>query len=158
MNNIFYIVLLIGLLASCSKRLTPGVNTVIKEVITVDTVYVPKDSLIILPGDSVYLVDEIPCPELDYFKEKTSKSGKVKTTVTISKGTLTVDCKTDSLQARIKWLEAQVKQVSVKEITTTITLPPKRFIPKWVWWLLGINIIYIAARVLFTVYKIPIRI
>lgn len=149
---------LLLLLAGCSKKLSPGVETLIKETTTTDTVYVPKDSLIFIPADSVYIIDQIPCPDLDYFKEAKSKTGNVKTTVSINKGNLKVDCKTDSLEKRIQWLEAHSNQVKTTEKTVTITLPPKRWIPKWVWWLLGINIFYLAARILIIVYKVPIRI
>lgn len=152
------ILLLIITLASCSHKLAPGVNTVIKETITTDTVYVPKEKIVTIPGDSVKIHDTIPCPGLVYHKEVTSKSGNVKATVDINKGNLQVDCKTDSLVQRIQWLEAHSKQVIDKETTITITPAPKRWIPKWVWWLLALNIVYIAAKVLLKVYKIPIRI
>ncbi len=158
MRRIITILSLVLLTASCSKKLSPTVETVIKETITTDTVYVPKEKIITIPGDSVMITDTIPCPELNYHKEATSKSGNVKATVNISKGNLQVDCKTDSLIQRIQWLEAHSKQVVNKETTITITPPPKRYIPKWVWWLLVINIIYVAARIAIKIYKVPIRI
>ena len=156
MKKLTILLLVIGLV-SCSKRLTPSVETVIKETITTDTVYVPKEKIVTIPGDSITIHDTIPCPGLVYHKEVTSKSGNVKATVDINKGNLQVDCKTDSLIQRIQWLEAHSKQVTTLEKTVTITPPPKRWIPRWVWWLLGINIVYIAARIFFKVYKIPIR-
>lgn len=157
MNKITTILLLIISLASCSKRMLPTVETEIKETITTDTVYVPKEKIVTIPGDSVTIYEAIPCPDVVYHKEATSKSGNVKATVNISKGNLQVDCKTDSLEQRIKWLEAHSNQVKTITKTVTITPPPKRYIPKWVWWLLGINIIYVAFRILIWKYKMPIR-
>ncbi len=158
MKYLLTILSLIILTASCSKRLLPSVETVTKETITTDTVYVPKEKIITIPGDSVLIHDSIDCPDLVYHKDAVSKSGNVKASVNISKGSLQVDCKTDSLLQRIAWLEAHSKQVTVKEKTITITPPPKRWIPKWVWWLLGLNIIYWGLRIVFMINKIPIRI
>ena len=157
MYKIFTILLLIISLGSCSKKLMPTVETVIKETITTDTVYVPKEKIVTIPGDSVTIYEAIPCPDVVYYKEATSKSGNVKATVNISKGNLQVDCKTDSLVERIKWLEAHSSQVKTTEKTVTVTLPPKRWIPKWVWWLLGINIVYVLLRIATWKFKIPIR-
>lgn len=138
--------------------MTPGIVTETKETTVTNTVYVPKDSLIYLPGDKVVIHDEIPCPDVEYHKQATSNTGRSTATVNISKGKLDVECKTDSLEARIKWLEANTTTVQKVVKETTITLPPKRWIPKWAWWLLGINVVYLAARILFFIYKVPIRI
>ena len=158
MNKILTISLFLITLVSCSKKLQPSVETVIKETVTTDTVYVPKEKVITIPGDTVEIYEAIPCPDVVFHKEATSKSGNVKATVNINKGNLTVDCKTDSLQQRIQWLEAHSKQVKTFEKTVTIKPPPRRFIPKWVWWLLGITICYVAARIALVYFKIPIRI
>jgi len=159
MKKLIAIFSLLVLLASCSKRHYPSsVDTVIKETVTTDTVYVPKETVVTIPGDTVEIYEAIPCPDVIFHKEATSKTGNLKAVVNISKGNLTVDCKTDSLQKRIQWLEANSRQLTVKEKIVTITPPPKRFIPKWVWWLLGLNIVYIGLRVVFKMYKIPISI
>lgn len=145
-------------LASCSKKLVPQTQTIIKENVVEKTVYVPKDSIVKVPGDSVTLHDTIPCPGVNYHKEVMSKKGITKATVDIHNNQLSVDCKTDSLSARIQWLEAHSDKVTTKTETTTITLPAKRYIPKWVYWLAGINLLYVTARILIWRYKIPLSI
>lgn len=159
MRNTATIVLLLIILAGCSKKMLPTVETVIKETITTDTVYVPKEKIVTRPGDTVTIHDQIDCPDVVYHKEAVSKTGNVKASVNINNGKLDVDCKTDSLIERIQWLEAHSNQVKTVEKTITITPQPKRWIPKWVWWLLAINIIYVAGRVLIAIYKpkLPFR-
>lgn len=149
------IFILIISLTACSKRLQPSVNTDTKETITNDTVYVPQEKVVIIPGDTVEIYEAIPCPDVTYHKEATSKTGNVKATVNISKGNLTVNCATDSLVQRIQWLEAHSRQVKESKTTITITPPAKRWIPKWVWWLLGFNIIYFGLKLYLKFYKIP---
>lgn len=133
-------------------------QTVIKDSVVEKTVYVKKDSIVKVPGDSVTLHDTIPCKGVLYHKVAVSKSGATKATVDIKNGELNVDCKTDSLQARIEWLEAHESKLVSKTITTTINNPPKRFIPKWVWWLVGIVTIYLGARIMIWYYKMPLSI
>lgn len=158
MKKLFTILFLCFLATSCSKKLSPGINSVIKETVTSDTVYIQKDSLIVLPADRVVIHDIIPCPDVEYHKEATSNSGRTKAIVDIKKGNLFIDCKTDSLEARIKWLEAH--STTIKNFTkeTTITLPPKRYIPKWVWWFVGLTVLYFLLKFMLQYFKIPIRI
>ena len=131
------LVVFLVVLSGCSKKMLPGINTVTKDSVTTIIKYVPKDSLIFLPGDTVEISEVIPCPDVEWQQTNTSESGKTKVTAKISKGVLTVNCATDSLQKRITWLEKELSTTRAKETTTTITLPPKRYIPKWVWWMLA---------------------
>lgn len=128
--------------ASCSKKMQPThtVETVEKEVIT----FVPKDTTIYLPGDSVTIYEMVPCPDAEWQSAAKSETGKTTVTAKISKGTISIDCKTDSLLQRIAWLEKQ--SAKVVTITETVHAKPKRFIPKWVWWLLVLNVIYVGWK------------
>lgn len=134
----------------------PQIKTEIKENVVEKIVYVKKDSLVKMPGDSVKIHDTVTCPGVVYHKEATSKSGSTKTTVDLRNGELNVDCKTDSLTARIHWLEANGTKVITKTATTTITPPAEKYIPKWVWWMVAIVTLYVSARVLIWRYKIPL--
>ena len=108
-------------------------------------------------GDTVIISEIIPCPEVEYHQEKRSENGGTKATVHLSKGQLTVECATDSLEAKIRYLERELSRTTVQQITTTITTPPQRYIPKWAWWLLGLSLLYVLLRVAVWRYKIPVR-
>lgn len=142
--------LLLCATVGCSKKIQPTIVTLERETVKVIT----KDSLIKLPADSVIVHEVIPCPDVSFEKTQKSESKKLTVTAKIAKGTLTIDCKTDSLLQRIKWLEQQkdkVKEVTVKE---TIV---KRYIPKWVWWLILINALYLSVRVLAWRFRLPVK-
>jgi len=153
----FLTILFLFVLTACSRKMMPQIETVVKDSVVEKTVYVHRDSVIVIPGDSVKIHDTIPCKNVVYHKVAMSKTGSIKAVVDINKGMLNVDCKTDSLQNRIEWLEAHANTVRTKTITTTINNPPKRFIPKWCKWLLGISVLYVVARVLIWKYKMPIK-
>jgi hypothetical protein len=155
MKNLM-IILVCLFAASCSRKIVPHSDTVVKENTVEKIVYVKKDSLVKMPGDSVTLHDTIPCPGVVYHKEAVSKNGTLKTTVDIKDGRLDVGCKADSLQARIEWLEVHGEKVITKTQTTTITPPAEKYIPKWVKWLIAITGLYIIARLFIWRYKIPL--
>ena len=136
----------------------PLTQTVSKENVVEKIVYVKKDSLVKAPGDSVKIHDTIPCPGVAYHKEAVSKTGSTKATVDIRNGELNVECKTDSLQARIEWLEANGTKTITKTQTTTIIPPAERHIPKWVWWLVTIVTLYVSAKIMIWRYKLPLSI
>lgn len=142
--------LLIYATVGCSKKIQPTIVTLERETVKVIT----KDSLIKLPADSVIVHEAIPCPEVIFEKTQKSESKKLTVTAKIAKGTLTIDCKTDSLLQRIKWLEQQKEKV--KEVTVKETIV-KRYIPKWVWWLILINALYLSVRVLAWRFRLPVK-
>lgn len=157
------IFILIITLASCNKKLVPGTNTVtvIKDSIVHKDSIIYRDTTIVLPGETVTVHDVIDCPDVVYNKTVSSPTGNTIASVKINHGVLDVNCGADSLRVVIKNLETYIKTLEkYKTIATntTITLPPKRYIPKWVWWMLGINIIYIVGRIAIAYFKIPIRI
>ena len=65
-----------------------SVSVVIRDSISTDTIF--------LPGESILIHDTIPCPDVEYHREV--RSNNTIATVHISKGVITVECKTDSLQ------------------------------------------------------------
>lgn len=73
-----------------------------------------------------------------------SKEGSVRTSLWLdAKGNLLFRCDTDSLKLRIQWLEWRIKNASYQTKESVIEVPkpyPDPYIPKWVWWTLGISI------------------
>ncbi len=156
-----FLILILAVVAvsSCARKFSPAIQENTRETKQEhETVtYTPRDTTIVINVQEVKISDSIPCPEVKYSREE--KSNRANLSVNITDGKLEVNCKTDSLVERIKWLEAERKKETTRTVETvkTITLPPKRFIPKWVWWLLGINLLYIGARVLIWKYKMPVK-
>jgi hypothetical protein len=148
MKNIIFI-LLIFFTAGCSRKIVappPTVVTVTKDSIITNTVV--RDSIITIPGERVVLIEKVPCPDIIDF-EKKEKNGNVTVKVTIKKGVLTADCKTDSLQKIIQGLNSQITTLKTSVVTVTHTnyvKVPKRYIPKWVWFLVAFNLGYLAFK------------
>lgn len=138
-------------LSACSKKLVP---TDTKTTTTTETTYVLKDTTIYVAGDTVRTQIIVPCPGVEIKKQVISKSGKLKATVQLKNNVLDVACESDSLQARISWLEAN-KSTNTRTIVTNNKVKVKT--PKWAWWMLGIVIAYIGVRVLAFRFKLPVR-
>ena len=95
----------------CADRYPPVLSqkdsTII--IIKTHTINVP------IQGEKIILKDTLPCP--DYFKEV--KSGGIKASVTINKGRLKVECKTDSLNKVISYKDSLIQNISVKTLVHT---------------------------------------
>ncbi len=128
------------LFASCSRNVLPTVQTVIKDSIVHTSQTIHTRDTIYFAGDSVEISVAIPCPEAVI--NQVAKSGKTVVSAKIEKGRLTVNCKTDSMQAIIDSLTIVKQKEVFKTITTTVQVPVeviKHTIPAWCWWLLAFN-------------------
>lgn len=152
MRKLFYIAILASMAIGCKTlRTVPTLvtETIVKDTIITNTVYVPKDSLIYIPGDTVEIYEAIPCPEVDYRKTVTSKKSNLTASVRIKDGQLSVDCHTDSLEQRISWLERELTVERSREKTVTKEVPVevvRHKVPRWCWLLLLANIAYVIWR------------
>ncbi|MCX6210138.1 MAG: hypothetical protein NTZ59_11755 [Bacteroidetes bacterium] len=147
MRNFLYILILVAA-TSCSKKMLPS-ETIVKDSTATSIVYIPKDSIIKIAGDSVTIHDTIPCPDAVYHKQVTSNKGTLKATVDINKGKLNIDCKQDSLQQRISWFEKEVERLKNHFEYKQIPVPtpvPTPYIPKWVWYLTAINLLSLVWK------------
>lgn len=158
MKNFVAIILAIVVFASCRTPKTIIVEkTVIKDSTVRDTLRETKDTTIYIPGDTVSIHDSVPCPDAKYSKEV--KKGGTTAKVSLNNGKLDVECKTDSLQLIIQMLRREVIRLSnfiSVERTTTEQVPlevPKPYIPKWVWWLVGFNVLYFSIKYRLTLLK-----
>jgi len=111
-------------------------------VVTKDSIHIirqtiVKDSLIYLPGDSIGFNNYIGCPEISYTGG--ASSHQISATATLHNGYLSVNCKYDSLVARIHWLEnnqqVYARTHSIKTITQPVIIYKEH---AWLWWYAGI--------------------
>lgn len=103
-----------------------------------------------IPGDSVILRDTIPCAEAEIHKEVKSSSGRTKVKVDISKGKVSIDCKTDSLIRVNDSLAVKIRTLEkYRTETKTIQVPVIKYrTPTWCWVLLIGIIGYFVVRYL----------
>lgn len=101
--------------------------------------YIYKDTLIYIPAKKIIIKDTIPCPIIDYSKEKQDSTTKVTAKIILKNGKLHVECMVDSLQQRIKWLEKQQETIKKTILTNTVTInKPVPYTPHWHWYLHGV--------------------
>lgn len=180
MKKLINILLSAALLTSCvtqkrcAELFPPKVE--IKDSVSVTKTATKKDSVINIPASSatakttidslLKVIGELQTADTgkshaiaaDSTKKVVTEVTNGKTTATLSvdkKGNLYVDCKTDSLQQRISWLEWELsiqKFTSKKETVQVPVEVPKPFIPGFVWWSLAIN-----AVLAYLVFKNPIK-
>lgn len=100
----------------CMERYPPSEVDSIKTTIS----YVDRHILdtLKLPGQTVYIYDSLPCPELEFHKE-VSKGG-LKQTIHIHKGVLNSICKADSLEMVIdNLIKEKVTLIEANKTKTT---------------------------------------
>lgn len=128
---------LILLLISCKPT-----KTVVKTERSHDFIY--KENTIKLTPPSISLIKiEKPCDSLGDLKpfKTVIKTGKAHITIEGKNNVITAKINLDSIkEGAIKEYRSKFKESTHKEVIT------KYKIPKWVWWLLGINILYIVYR------------
>jgi Bacteriophage holin family len=137
---------------SASKHLPIENKTVIKDSIVFKTDTVKTTQKIFVLGETVKVGFAIPCPEasnVSFAKKQGNTSVLVQSD---DKGNFTVDCKTDSMQLVIDSLITVTNDLEkyhneVQTITITKIENVVKFkVPKWCWWLLGINVCAVAFR------------
>lgn len=130
---------------SCQRRTISNKSqvTVVRDSIIRDTTTVTRDSLITVPGATVVIRDTIPCPDLVLYRHE--KKGHVTARVNISKGKLDVHCDADSLNLLVQKLQMKLIRSSTyhhgSDTRTEYVQVQKRYIPGWVWWLVGITVL-----------------
>ena len=135
--------------------LPPATDTEVsleKDSVAHSVVVTVHDTAVVVKADSVHLHDTVPCPEVDYFKEVTHNN--VRATVSLRHGQLDVNCKADSLQKRITWLQNELitqTYKNLKNVRTFIKPYPveviKTRLPKWVWWYVCLTLAYFGLKI-----------
>ena len=76
----------------------------------------------------------------------TVETSLAKSTATVSNGTLhhSIENKKDSIKTKIVYKDKIVTKTEYKEVPVEVEIE-KKVVPKWCWWLLGINILVIIG-------------
>jgi hypothetical protein len=135
-------------LAGCSHKMQPPIiiRDSITTVIEVDSFW--ETHPVYVPGETITLHDTIPCPGVSYTATITGKTGRVTGSVKLHNNRLFFECKADSLTLVLDSLLRVNRTINTtKKETQIVTVEvPKRYIPKWVWWLIAFNVAAIAWR------------
>lgn len=160
LSKLFWLLLTCYLLTGCvtqekcAERFPPQVITkdttitVIRDTVIRDTVYIG--------GELLIWHDSIPCPELKYSKSVTSKG--LTSTVTIAKGKLTAECKSDSLENvieinnRIIETYREKANTEIKEKIVYREYWHDPFCHYWTLFSICSIIIYAAIRIIAKIY------
>lgn len=146
--NKLAVILFLFASASCSKKMLPqgGEKIMMQDSVHEHTTVIYKDTSIFIPGQSITVVDSIPCPEAILHTVK--KDGRLTAKINISNGKIEVNCNQDSLLKVISFLESKVttlQKIHTTETTKGVPVEVTRYrVPKWVWWLMGANVLYIT--------------
>lgn len=126
-----------------------GANTEIKDSTHTETVIQYHSDTVHIPGDTVSVTVQIPCPDVKLNEKKTT--GKTTAKISVKDGMLRVDCMTDSLTHVIDSLQERITNTkSFKNEKITIYQPVevvKKKIPWWVWLLIAGNLGYIYLKI-----------
>lgn len=128
----------------CSEKYPPAV--IIHDSITTETVVDYRDTIIHIPGKYItvteYIKDTVTLIDTVISKDNTHLS------LLFHNGILTASCKADSLQMVISSLRSVLQKIS-RNNEKTIKIPVeviKYRVPKWAWWLLGINTLLLLYK------------
>lgn len=108
----------------CAKRFPPSVT----ENTSTEIVEKVRDTIIVIPGDTIKLTDTIPCPELinKVVKTKSAKGNTV--SVSIKNNKLEVEAVCDSLEHLIQIKDKEIKILKQRKEVQHIK---EKYIPKY---------------------------
>jgi hypothetical protein len=107
----------------CAKRFPPS----IVEIEKTNTKEILRDTSIYIPGDTVKIIDTIPCPEL-INKSIIKKSGRATVKFNIKDNKITAEALCDSLE---KVIQLKDKEITILKDRKEIQIIPKEYIPKY---------------------------
>ncbi len=143
MSKVLTILLIALLTLSCHRKAVPvRTITVVRDSTITKLLPVFRDTTIYMPGETITYHDSIPCPEAFIGNAITGKQNTLK--VSLKNGILHIDCKSDSLKAKIKLLEWQLTKEKYLNESKNIEVPvsvPTPYIPKWIWLAIGVSIL-----------------
>ena len=140
------------MLASCgsSKKTTVSEKTTVSDSTVVT--FQPVDTIITTPEETVRIVK--PVNEITPFPI-TKKGERTSLSVSMVDNVLTVDCKSEALENKIRLLQKQIDRYR-EQITQIETTEPERYVPKWVKilaWIGGLFVLYIIGRIVYFIIK-----
>ena len=147
MKRILFLILFI-LLTSCST---------IKYIPVKETEYVTVTETLV---DTVIKWEPPVEKIVNETKDTTStvETSLAKSTATVSNGTLhhSIENKKDSIKTKIVYKDKIVTKTEYKEVPVEIKIE-KKVVPKWCWWLLGINILVIIGFAIRLYFRFRLR-
>lgn len=154
--RIIAVVFLASLIGCKSNRPTVTKNRVVKDSVSVTTSIVPRDTIVVVPRDSVNV--RVSLKELGIEPTvATSKSGDVKATIRRIEDTIIVDCDVKELEMKLQLLDKEIEKLkSTKIVDTETKYVPERYVPWWVKilaWAGGIAIVYFALKTVIKSFK-----
>jgi PKD repeat protein len=136
------LIVLASFLSSCSNdfycsRCVTHDSTVVK------TIYIPKDSTILVPRDSfaIHFLDSVPCADVE-INGSDNKGNRATLKVKDNKATIVCDC--TEYKARISWMEKQ----TTTDHTLTRYVTTRKKSNWWIWLLVGIGVGYLGPKIL----------
>ena len=145
-NTIFITILLLYVAAMIVLPVGCRTSKPVIDSVTDSTVvkYYYRDTLITLPGDTVQIITQVPCPEAKWKGQV--KSGRSVLVASLENGELNINCKQDSLLLRIAILEKELE----RKTNTIVHVPvPSEVIryrtPWWAKIALALSILFISA-------------
>ena len=146
------------LFSSCHHGGIPQKDNITKQdsVLTTDSTWV-RDTAFSIPGYSADTIIPISFFDSIYQRHANGKfivsdihKGNIDNKVSVNNGQVHFNCSTDSLQERINWLTThQIIKQNFRTITITKTVTNYITvfkIPKWVWYLIGFNVIFFGWK------------
>lgn len=149
MNKASYILLIAAAaFVSCrSSRPAPLPQVIIKDSVVERTTIEYRDTVIYRPGEKIKI--SVPCPDAPV-KDTQVRKGNTALTIERRDNSLHITCETDSLRLVIDSLKSELREkqsYSQKVIVQTVTEQVfVNRIPKWVWYLVTINVLYLLWR------------
>ena len=144
--KMMYKILLIALfgliLTSCSPKLTPVAGA------TKDSVFVKEHTIythdtVTTVGETVELIKFIKCPDAKF--DTVIKKGNTTITASLKNGSLSMQCKSDSLTHIIDSITTLKQKEFYHTETITVNVEVVKYkVPKWCWWLLLGVFCYVA--------------
>lgn len=157
--------ILLLMLASCGRKMlpAPSITSVEKDSSYTKVTNTVKDTTLVTPAKTTSLATYLDSllaiikrlneqnsdtSEYVVVEEKVSKSDTIKAKISVNRaGNIKVECHEDELRQHISWLTSQLLETYLyksKTVEKKVPYPvevPKRYIPKWVWWLVAYSII-----------------
>lgn len=131
-------------------------NKVVKDSIRTVVQYVPRDTIVVVPKDSVNIEVSLKDLGLDPFIAS-SASGEVQATIQRIEDTIIVDCQVEELRLKLELLDKKIKTMKTHTTVETERVEvPKRYVPWWVnilAWTGGIALVFMALRTVLKSFK-----
>jgi len=147
------LVVAVLLAASCKPTQQVIEKTVTKDTIIYKEKRVPYDTTIYIPGDSILIIDKVPCPD---FEKKQFKSGRVTGSVEIKDSVLTVDCKCADLEQKVT-LFNNIYEYYKSHASELVRVEQVRYVPgfvKFLAWTGGILLLLLLGIIIYKLIKL----